>query len=250
MSTLTNFSGKVAIVTGAAQGIGAAAVKAFAEVGVDLVITDISDSVKNLAKQISTEYKVNVEALVADISKPETAIELSNIALEKFGRLDFAFNNAGIGGKPAHVKDLDNEQWLNVININLNSVFYCIKAQVPLMTKSGGGVIINNSSVCGLRPIDGSSIEYTAAKHAVVGLTKQVAVNHGAEGIRCNAICPGFITTPLTEDQDTEWFLSRIPQKRLGIAEDIGNMVRALCSEDSSYVNGVALQVDGGYLQT
>ncbi|WNC73989.1 SDR family oxidoreductase [Thalassotalea psychrophila] len=250
MSSITDFSGKVAIITGAAQGIGKAAAKAFAEAGANLVITDLSANVNDLAGDIINEFNVKVETLVADISKPDTAKEICDIAIEKFGRLDFAFNNAGIGGKPAHVKDLADEQWLNVININLNSVFYCIKQQVPAMLKNGGGVIINNSSVCGLRPIDGSSIEYTAAKHAVVGLTKQIAVNHGAEGIRCNAVCPGFIATPLTADQDTDWFLSRIPQKRLGTAEDIGKMVRSLCSDDSSYVNGVALQVDGGYLQT
>ena len=111
-------------------------------------------------------------------------------------------------------------------------------------------MIVNTSSVLGLKPIPGSSLEYTAAKHGVIGLTRQVAVNYGSKGIRCNAICPGFIETPLVADQTSAWFVDRTPLGRTGRAEDIANVVKLLCSDDASYINGASLQVDGGFVLT
>ena len=249
MSANQLFTEKVAIITGAAQGIGAATARAFAQAGAKLVLCDLSDNVEAITTEINTSGGV-ASALVADISNPMTAKTLVDLVLKKYQRLDFAFNNAGIGGKPAPVGDVEIEDWQRVIDVNLSSIFYCMKYQLPAMEDAGGGVIINNASVCGLRPIDGSSIEYTAAKHGVIGLTKQVAVNHAAHGVRCNAICPGLIQTPLTEDQDADAFLARIPQKRLGTPEDVAQVVRLLCSEESSYINGAAIPVDGGYMET
>lgn len=256
MSVSIDFTGKVAMVSGAARGIGAASAKAFAEAGARVVVTDILPEVEEIVAEIRQAGGEAV-ALVTDISKSENCKAVVDLAISSYGRLDFAFNNAGIGGKPAPAGEVKKEDWLRVININLNSVFYCIKYQLPEMVKTGGGVIINNSSICGVRPLPDSSLEYTAAKHGVIGLTRQIAVNHGAEGIRSLAVCPGYIETPLTDadkggdidEAAKQWFLRRIPQGRFGQPEDIAKAVRMLCSEDACYVNGAYLQVDGGLLQ-
>lgn len=248
------FTGKVALVTGAAGGIGAAAARMFVAEGAALVLTDLQIEVEGLAQEIE-QAGGRVETLVADISDPESSKALVALALEHFGRLDYAFNNAGIGGKPCPIEDLSTGDWRKVIDVNLSGVFYGIKHQIPAMLKSGGGVIVNNSSVLGLKPIPGSSLEYTAAKHGVIGLTRQVAVNYGGEGIRCVAICPGFIETTLTGDdedgssehQGIDWFIGRTPMGRSGQPEEIASALRMLCSDDASYVNGVSLQVDGGF---
>jgi NAD(P)-dependent dehydrogenase (short-subunit alcohol dehydrogenase family) len=246
------FNGKVALVTGAARGIGAAAARMFAAEGAAVVLTDLLDEVKNLALEIQHNGG-HAKAVVADVSDPESSKQLVTMAVESFGRLDFAFNNAGIGGKPCPINELTADDWTRVINVNLNAVFYGIKYQIPAMLKSGGGVIVNNSSVLGLKPIPGQSLEYTSAKHGVIGLTRQVAVNFGGDGIRCVAICPGLIETPLTADGNTghqgmDWLVERIPMGRSGKPEDIAGAVRMLCSDDAGYINGASLQVDGGFV--
>jgi NAD(P)-dependent dehydrogenase (short-subunit alcohol dehydrogenase family) len=249
------FKGKVALVTGAASGIGAAATRMFASEGAAVVITDLQNGVEEMVLEIEQQGG-RATALVGDVSDPDNACSLVDMALEKFGRLDFAFNNAGIGGRPCPIEELTEEEWTRVININLNSVFFGIKYQIPAMLKSGGGVIVNNSSVLGLKPIPGQSLEYTAAKHGVIGLTRQVAVNYAADGIRCVAVCPGFIETPLTgadihghsRHEGKDWFVSRTPMARSGQPEEIAGAVRMLCSDDASFVNGASLQVDGGFL--
>ncbi len=180
----------------------------------------------------------------------------------RFGRLDFAFNNAGVGSYMVPVGDIDEEDWLRVININLNGVFYCTRYQLPAMVESGGGVIVNNSSLLGTRALPRTSVQYTAAKHGVIGLTRQVAVNHAHEGIRCVAVCPGLIATDLIKDGSEEairkgsiddatksWFQERTPQGRLGSGEDIAGAVMMLCSDQAGFVNGTHLLVDGGLTQ-
>lgn len=239
------FSGKVAIVTGAARGIGAATVRMFADEGAAIVLGDVLPEVADLAARLD-----NACALKGDVSDPDYCKALVDLAIDSYGRLDFAFNNAGIGGKPGPIEDLSPEDWRRVIEINLNAVYYGIHYQVPAMVANGGGVIINTSSVLGLKPIQGSSLEYTAAKHGVIGLTRQVAVNHGGDGIRCNAICPGFIETPLVADHQSEWFVERTPAGRAGKPEDIAGVMRMLCSDDAAFVNGASIQVDGGFVLT
>lgn len=256
MSIKIDFTDKVALITGAARGIGAATAKAFAVAGAKVVVTDILPEVEEVVAEIR-QAGGEVEALVTDIAQPENCKAVVDLAIASFGRLDFAFNNAGIGGKPAPAGDVKEQDWLRVIDINLNSVFYGIKYQLPAMVKNGGGVIVNNSSVLGIRPLPGSSLEYTAAKHGVIGLTRQVAVNHGADGIRCVAVCPGYIETPLTDadkggdidEAGKQWFLNRIPQQRAGQPEDIARAVMLLCSKQAGYVNGAYLEVDGGFCQ-
>lgn len=251
------FEGKVALVTGAAQGIGAATARMFSENGASVVLGDLATDVEKVAADIEG-CGGSAAAIIGDVADPDYCRSLSDQATERFGRLDFAFNNAGIGGKPCPIEELEPADWRRVIDVNLNAVFYCVRYQVPAMVKSGGGVIVNNSSILGLKTIPGSSIEYTAAKHGVIGLTRQVAVNHGGDGIRCIAVCPGYIETNLvlsddgkqSEHKGTQFFIDRTPLGRSGRPEDIAGVVKMLCSDDSSYINGASLQVDGGFMLT
>lgn len=251
MATSIDFSGKVALVSGAARGIGAAAAKAYAEAGAKVVISDILPEVAEIANDI---IKAGGEAiyLVVDISRPVNCKELVDLAVSKFGRLDFAFNNAGISGEVKPLAESTEEEWDRMMAINLSSVYHCMRYQIPQMLKNGGGVIVNNSSVCGARPLNGLG-PYVAAKHGVRGLSSSVALDYGSKGIRCVSVGPGYIETPMTEaalDAETAAALeARIPQGRLGRPEDIAKVVRLLSTEDASYVNGAYLPIDGGLLQ-
>lgn len=255
MSVNIDMSGKVALITGAARGIGAATARAFAEAGANLVLTDRLEGVEQVAAELEG-CGVKAAARVADITAPENCKAAAGLAMSEFGRLDYAFNNAGIGSSPVPVGEMADEDWHRIMDVNLNAVYYCIKHQVPAMLANDGGVIVNNSSFCGVAPLRDSSIEYTAAKHGVIGLTRQVALNHAADGIRCIAVCPGFIMTPLTDaDQGSriskeaqQWFLDRTPQGRLGQPEDVARVVRMLCSDEAAYINGAWIPVDGGLL--
>ena len=241
------FDGKVALITGAARGIGAATAKMFVEHGASVVLADISEDVQELPTKLGSEHAVSLVGNVADPAYSEALVEL---ALTEFGRLDFAFNNAGIGGKEAPIEELESADWQRVIDVNLSGVFYGIRYQIPAMKRGGGGVIVNTSSVLGKKPIPGSSLEYTAAKHGVIGLTRQVAANHGSDGIRCVAICPGFIQTPLVDDQDLNWFINRTPLGRAGRPEDVAAVVRLLCSDDAAFIHGASITADGGFVLT
>lgn len=246
----SNMQGKVALVTGAARGIGAGAAKSFAEAGASVLLVDLLEQVHETAEALS-QAGVQCKGLAVDLSAEENCAKAVSAALSEFGRLDYAFNNAGIGGNPSPLHEMTGEEWGRMIDINLTAVFYCVKHQVAAMLKEGGGVIINNSSICGARPVEGFS-HYVAAKHGVVGLTKTVALEYGGSGIRCNAVGPGFIDTEMTRaslDGDVrEGLISRIPQGRLGSPDDIGPVVQMLCSDGAAYVTGTYIPVDGGML--
>lgn len=250
MTTSIDFSGKVALVSGAARGIGAAAARAYAEAGAKLVLSDILPEVAELADEI---VQSGGEAcyLVADISRSEQCKDLVDLAIATFNRLDFAFNNAGISGETKALAETTEEEWDRMIAINLSSVYHCMRFQIPKMLESGGGVIINTSSVCGARPLYGLG-PYVVAKHGVRGLSSSAALDYGAQGIRCVSIGPGYIETDMTKrglDADTAAALeARIPQGRLGQPEDIARVVRLLSSEDANYINGAYLPIDGGLL--
>ncbi|MFK7957572.1 MAG: SDR family NAD(P)-dependent oxidoreductase [Lysobacterales bacterium] len=239
------FEGKVALITGAAQGIGAATAKMFAANGAHVVLGDLLASVTEVAQSLGNE---GATALCGNVADPTYGKALVELALSKFGRLDFAFNNAGVGGQQVPIDELEIDSWKRVIDVNLNGVFYGMRYQIPAIRDGGGGVVINTSSVMGLKPVPGSSLEYTAAKHGVIGLTKQAAANHGPEGVRCNAICPGFIETPLVSDQPVDFFLERTPMGRTGTPDDIAAMVESLCSQGGGFVNGACIPVDGGFV--
>jgi NAD(P)-dependent dehydrogenase (short-subunit alcohol dehydrogenase family) len=250
---MASFEGKVALVTGAGSGIGRAAALGFASRGAKVVVSDVNDAAG--AETVSLIEGSGGTALYvrADVSDPAQVEALVKAAVDAYGRLDAAVNNAGIGGESAPVAEYTLEGWNTIIGINLSSVFYGMKYQIPAMLASGGGAIVNISSILGLVGW-AMAPGYVAAKHGVMGLTKAAAVEYAQQGIRVNAINPGFIATPLltsagiTEGSDLEPFIaSKHAMNRLGTSEEIANAIVWLCSDEASFVTGVPLAVDGGF---
>ncbi|MFC7524493.1 SDR family NAD(P)-dependent oxidoreductase [Parapedobacter sp. GCM10030251] len=241
---------KVAIVTGAASGIGRAVALAYAREGAKVIVSDISvgggeDTVKLIAEMGGTAVFV-----AADTSKAEETEFLVKQAVGQFGALHIACNNAGIGGPSAPTGDYPVEGWDKVISINLSGVFYGCRYQIPAMLQSGGGVIVNMASILGQVGF-ANSAAYVAAKHGVVGLTKSIALEYAAGGIRANAVGPAFINTPLLKDMDSDtldWLVSKHPVGRLGEANEVAELVLWLSTDKASFVNGAYYAVDGGYL--
>ncbi|MDH0910494.1 glucose 1-dehydrogenase [Rhizobium pusense] len=252
MTVSYDFQGKVVLVTGGASGIGRATAQAFAAAGATVAIADISTANGELvAEEIRRNggaakfYKVNV-ASESDVIAAIDAI------VEEFGRLDIAHNNAGIEADIVPLAELSSDNWRRVLDVNLSSVFYCLKAEISHMLKRGGGTIVNTASASGL--IGGYRLSaYTATKHGVVGLTKAAAIDYADKGIRINAICPGPIDTPFLADMPApmrDRLLFGTPIGRLGQPEEMAKSVLWLCSEDASYVTGHSLSVDGAVAVT
>lgn len=242
--------GKTVIITGAASGIGKATAELFAKEGANVVISDIQEE----------EGKATTESIVAnggkasffktDVARPEDMEALVNFTVKTYGRLDIAVNNAGIGGELNPLADMSLEGWQKVINVNLNSLFYGMKYQIAAMLKSGGGSIVNISSILGAVGFAGSAA-YTAAKHGVVGLTQTAALEYSAQNIRVNAVGPGFIETPLLNVLDAEMkkqLVSLHPIGRLGKSEEVAELILWLGSDKSSFATGSYYPIDGGYL--
>ena len=237
------FDGKVAVVTGAATGMGAATAKLFAAEGARLVLGDINENAgRALADELGGTF------VACDVGVKGDVEALISAAVDRHGRIDILFNNAGIGhyGK---TPETSAEAWERVIAVDLNAVFYACHAAIPHMPKPGGA-IINNASISGLGGDHGMSA-YNAAKGALVNYTRSLAVDHAVEGIRVNAICPGYIETPLAAaiaamPKLQQAWVSAIPMRRPGRAEEIAKVVAFLASDEASYITGVALPVDGG----
>lgn len=246
-----DFRERVAMVTGGASGIGRACVKAFIAGGAKVVIADLDES---LANQLVSELQAdNHQALFVktDVSDPDSVAALVEQTLQQFGALHYAVNNAGIEGERTPIAETSLDNWHKVINIDLNGVFYCLRQQIPAILQSGGGAIVNMASIMGSVAAPGISA-YVAAKHGVLGLTKTAAQEYSAQGVRVNAVCPGFIKTPLVEkhlDPEMEArALAMHPIGRLGKAEEVAATVAYLCSDQAAFVAGSAYGVDGGYL--
>lgn len=239
---------KVAIVTGGASGIGKAIVELFVKEGAKVVIADLNEQLGN--ELLNSVGEGNVVFVKADASSAEDNKKIVEVAIENFGALHIAVNNAGIGGEVAIVGDLSIEGWKKVIDINLNGVFYGMHYQLPEMEKVGGS-IINMASILGSVGFAHSSA-YVAAKHGVVGLTKTAGWEYATKGVRINAIGPGFISTPLVDnalDADTLKFLeTQHAFQRLGKPEEVAELALWLASDKSSFVTASYYPVDGGYL--
>ncbi len=244
------FQGKSVLVTGAGGGIGRAAAIAFAREGARLVITDLKESLHDTAAQCRAQG-APVEALVLDVAADAAPAQLVDAALRSYGRLDVAFNNAGITGDNVDIADYRDETWDRVMDVNVRAVFRGMKAQIRAMrAQGGGGAIVNTASVASTHALKLCS-GYIAAKHALLGLTRAAAIDVVGDGIRVNAICPGIIDTPLLENGRQipgliEALQASVPMKRLGNAEEVARLALFLASEEASYMVGQGVLVDGG----
>lgn len=245
-----SMAGTSGLVTGAAGGIGRACAVRFAAEGAAVVVSDLESMRAGGEETVATITSAGGTAafVPCDVTDPGRCEALVAHTVERYGRLDFAHNNAGIGGGGVRLADVPDEDFDRIVAVNLRGVFLGMKHQIRAMLGTGGGAIVNTSSNAGLRGVRLLS-PYTAAKHGVVGLTKNAAVEYADDGIRVNAVCPAAIRTPLMERSTPERALEiRRPQamSRFGEAEEVAAAVVWLCSADASFVTGVAMPVDAG----
>jgi NAD(P)-dependent dehydrogenase (short-subunit alcohol dehydrogenase family) len=246
-----SYTGKVAFVTGAGAGIGRAAALAFAREGASVVVADVSEQGNQETARMIEEQGGRALAVRCDVTRAEDVKAALDKTVETFGRLDFAFNNAGIEPrKPAPIAEYEEEEWNRIIDTDLRGVFLCMKHEIPLILKQGGGAIVNTSSGAGIIGIKNSSA-YTAAKHGVIGLTRSAALDYAAHNIRVNAVCPGYIDTPMMDrftggtPEGRAKVISEEPIGRMGKPEEIA-AVLWLCSDAAAFVIGHAMVLDGG----
>lgn len=245
------FENKVAIVTGGSFGIGRATAILFARKGAKVVIADYVEDNETLNAIKAAGGTASF--IKCDVSKEEDVKRLVSETVSKYGRLDFAFNNAGIEGLTAPTHECTVENWNRVLAINLTGVWLCMKYEIPEMLKQGKGAIVNTSSVAGLVAFPGIPA-YVVSKHGMVGLTKNAAMEYAKLGIRVNAVCPGVIKTPMIDrftgkNKEVEKaFSNQEPIGRLGEPEEVAAAVTWLCSDHASFVTGVAMPVDGGWV--
>lgn len=241
--------GKSIIVTGGGAGIGRAACLLLAQGGAKVVVADLDDAAgEETSALISAEGGTSF-FIRTDISIEKNAIEMVDAAVNRFGKLDGAFNNAGISHAGKIMHELTAEDWHRMMDVNLTGLFYCMKYEITAMLGTGGGSIVNTSSGLGVVGFPTGS-EYSAAKHGVIGLTRSAALEYGTQGIRVNALLPGATLTPLTQEffnVNRDLILGRHPIGRFAQPDEIAYSARWLLSDEASYVTGSAMAVDGGY---
>jgi NAD(P)-dependent dehydrogenase (short-subunit alcohol dehydrogenase family) len=241
---------KVALVTGGASGIGRATALRMAQEGARVFVADRDGSAAARVAQAIAGAGGEARAITCDVTADAQVAAMVHAALEAWGRLDCAFNNAGVSPAEAlPLADVPPEEWARVLRVNLTGVFLCLRHEIPAMARGGGGAIVNTASIAGRIALPRAGA-YVASKHAVVGLTRSAALDHAAQGVRVNAICPGYVETPLAArsiERRREAILARVPLGRIGTVEEIADAVVWLCSDRARFVTGEALAADGGH---
>lgn len=247
----SRFEGRVAIVTGAASGLGRASARTFAGAGAKVAVIDLDEA--GAAETVASIEAAGGEALFvrADVSRAEEVEAMVAQVVARFGRLDVAHNNAGILGYSNNVVDCGVDEWSKVVAVNMTSVWLCMKFQIPQMQATGGGAIVNTASIGGMFAAENSAA-YMAAKHGVIGLTRSAAIDFGPANIRVNALLPGAVDTPMlgpavnAANMAMQGMIARIPLRRISTPEEQADAAVWLCSNEASFVTGIALVVDGG----
>ena len=252
-SRAKRFSGRVALITGGNSGIGLSTALAFARQGAAVVIAARREKEGRAAVSRIADEGGEAIFVATDVANGRDCENLVERTLERFGRLDFAFNNAGVSGRAVPAADFSEAVWDRTIAVNLSGVFLSMKFQIPAMLKNGGGVIINNSSVAGLNGAAVPGCAYIASKHGVVGLTKAAAVEYADQGIRINVVCPAVIRTPMAEAAFADPVFRKMTYEqhaigRVGEPEEVASVVTFLCSDDASFLTGISVPIDGGFM--
>src|SRR3954470_19260745 len=245
------FSGKVAFITGAGSGIGRAAAIAFAQRGADVVAVDLNQQAAQATVEQIEQLGGAALAIGCDVTSSDQVRDALDSTAARFGRLDIAFNNAGVELRPTPIADISEADFDRVVTTNLRGVFVCMKHQIPLMLEHGGGAIVNTSSGAGVKGFPGGGA-YGASKFGIIGLTKCAALDYAASGIRINAICPGIIDTEMMDrfpgatDAGRQAVIAQEPVGRMGTPQEIAAAVLWLCSDEAGFAVGHALVIDGG----
>jgi NAD(P)-dependent dehydrogenase (short-subunit alcohol dehydrogenase family) len=245
------FTGKAALVTGAASGIGRATALAFARDGAAVAVADVAKDANDTTAQMINDQGGRALAITCDVTSDDDVRAALDTMLGEFGRLDIAFNNAGVEQPVKPLTEITPDEWDRVMSISLKGAYTCMKHQIPLMLRDGGGAIVNTSSGAGIKDFKGQAA-YAAAKHGIIGLTKSAALDYADAGIRINAICPGIIDTEMMQrftggtSQGRQSVIDQEPIGRMGTPEEIASAVLWLCSDEAAFTIGHALVVDGG----
>ena len=252
-SQSNRFSGRVAMITGGNSGIGLSTALSFARQGAAVVIAARREEAGGTAVSRIRDEGGEAIFIATDVTDSHACKNLVEHTLERFGRLDFAFNNAGVGGRAIPAADFSEAIWDRTIAVNLGGVFLSMKFQIPAMLKNGGGVIVNNASVAGLNSATVTGCAYVASKHGVVGLTKAAAAEYADQGIRINVVCPAVIKTPMVETALADPIFGKMAYEqhaigRVGEPEEVASVVTFLCSDDASFLTGISVPVDGGFM--